>query len=120
MVAGKRYSELVQLGSDAGTRPSLAAYSPDYLRFVWAASATLVITFYSLWAFDQRTQGTWTAPWPAISIAPFTLAILSYARDIDRGEAGEPENVVLHDPMLLVLGLLWVASVVLAVVVRPS
>jgi decaprenyl-phosphate phosphoribosyltransferase len=120
MVAGKRYSELVQLGSEAGTRPSLAAYSPDYLRFVWAASATLVVTFYSLWAFDQRGQGFWTAPWPAISIAPFTLAILSYARDIDRGEAGEPENVVLHDPMLLILGLLWVASVVLAVVVRPA
>jgi decaprenyl-phosphate phosphoribosyltransferase len=120
MVAGKRYSELVQLGSEAGTRPSLAAYSPDYLRFVWAASATLVITFYGLWAFDQRGQGLWTAPWPAISIAPFTLAILSYARDIDRGEAGEPENVVLHDPMLLVLGLLWVVSVVLAVVVRPA
>ena len=117
MVAGKRYSELVQLGSEAGTRPSLASYSPDYLRFVWAASATLVITFYSLWAFDQRGQGLWTAPWPAISIAPFTLAILSYARDIDRGEAGEPENVVLHDPMLLILGLLWVASVVLAVVI---
>jgi decaprenyl-phosphate phosphoribosyltransferase len=120
MVAGKRYSELVQLGSEAGTRPSLASYSPDYLRFVWAASATLVITFYSLWAFDQRGQGLWTAPWPAISIAPFTLAILSYARDIDRGEAGEPENVVLHDPMLQVLGLLWCVSVVLAVVVRPA
>jgi decaprenyl-phosphate phosphoribosyltransferase len=120
MVAGKRYSELVQLGSDAGTRQSLASYSPDYLRFVWAASATLVITFYGLWAFDQRGQGLWTAPWPAISIAPFTLGILSYARDIDRGEAGEPENVVLHDPMLMALGLLWVVSVALAVVVRPS
>ncbi|MBI4900433.1 MAG: decaprenyl-phosphate phosphoribosyltransferase [Actinobacteria bacterium] len=115
MVAGKRYSELVQLGSSAGTRPSLASYSPDYLRFVWAASATLVITFYGLWAFDQRGQGLWTAPWPAISIAPFTLAILSYARDIDRGEAGEPENVVLHDPMLLALGVVWLVSVSLAV-----
>jgi decaprenyl-phosphate phosphoribosyltransferase len=115
MVAGKRYSELVQLGSGAGTRPSLASYSPDYLRFIWAASATLVITFYGLWAFDQRGQGLWTAPWPAISIAPFTLAILSYARDIDRGEAGEPENVVLHDPMLLALGAVWLVSVSLAV-----
>lgn len=120
MVAGKRYSELVQLGPESGTRPSLAAYSADYLRFVWAASATLVISFYSLWAFDQRGQGLWTAPWPAISIAPFTLAILSYARDIDRGEAGEPENVVLNDRMLQVLGLLWIVSVVLAVIVRPS
>ena len=33
MVAGKRYSELVQLGAAAGTRPSLANYSADYLRF---------------------------------------------------------------------------------------
>ncbi len=120
MVAGKRYSELVQLGSDAGTRPSLSSYSPDYLRFIWVASATLVITFYSLWAFDQRGQGLWTAPWPAISIAPFTLAILSYARDIDRGDAGEPENVVLHDPMLLALGAVWLASVSLAVVIGPA
>ncbi len=115
MVAGKRYSELVQLGSAAGTRPSLASYSPDYLRFVWAAAATLVITFYSLWAFDQRGQGLWNAPWPAISIAPFTLAILSYSRDIDRGDAGEPENVVLHDPMLLALGAVWLVTVSLAV-----
>lgn len=117
MVAGKRYSELVQLGSDAGTRPSLAAYSPDYLRFVWAASATLVVTFYSLWAFDQRGQALWSGPWTVISIAPFTLAILSYARDIDRGRAGEPEDVVLRDPVLMALGVLWLASVALAVII---
>lgn len=119
MVAGKRYSELVQLGPAAGTRPSLAAYSADYLRFVWASSATLVVTFYSLWAFDQRTRVLWNVPWTAVSIAPFTLAILSYARDIDRGEAGEPENVVLHDPVLIVLGVLWLASTGLAVLTRP-
>jgi decaprenyl-phosphate phosphoribosyltransferase len=120
MVAGKRYSELVQLGADAGTRPSLAAYSANYLRFVWAFSATLVVTFYSLWAFDQRTKVFWGVPWTAVSIAPFTLAILSYARDIDRGEAGEPENVVLHDPVLIILGVLWLITTGLAVLTRPA
>jgi decaprenyl-phosphate phosphoribosyltransferase len=120
MVAGKRYSELVQLGADAGTRPSLAAYSANYLRFVWAFSATLVVTFYSLWAFDQRTKVLWDVPWAAVSIAPFTLAILSYARDIDRGEAGEPENVVLHDPVLIILGVLWLITTGLAVLTRPA
>ena len=105
MVAGKRFSELVELGPDAGTRPSLAAYSTHYLRFVWALSATLVITFYCLWAFEQHARTVWSVPWTAVSIAPFTLAVLSYARDIDRGTAGEPENVVLHDPVLIVLGL---------------
>lgn len=120
MVAGKRYSELVQLGPEAGTRPSLAAYSANYLRFVWASSATLVVTFYSLWAFDQRTRIFLNVPWTAVSIAPFTLAILSYARDIDRGEAGEPENVVLHDPVLIILGVLWLITTGLAVLTRPA
>ncbi len=119
MVAGKRYSELVELGAQAGTRPSLAAYSENYLRFAWMSSATLVVTFYSLWAFDQRTRVLWGVPWAAVSIAPFTLAILSYARDIDRGAAGEPENVVLHDRVLIVLGLLWLATTGLAVFGRP-
>ena len=120
MVAGKRYSELVQLGADAGTRPSLAAYSANYLRFVWAFAATLVVTFYSLWAFDQRTKVLWNVPWTAVSIAPFTLAILSYARNIDRGEAGEPENVVLHDPVLIILCVLWLITTGLAVLTRPA
>ena len=119
MVAGKRFSELVELGPNAGTRPSLAAYSADYLRFVWGLSATLVITFYSLWAFEQQARTVWGVPWTAVSIAPFTLAVLSYARDIDRGTAGEPENVVLHDPVLIVLGLLWLVTTGIAVFGRP-
>lgn len=114
MVAGKRYSEIVQLGAEAGTRPSLASYTPGYLRFVWTAAAVLVIAFYSLWAFDQRHLGVWGVPWTWVSIAPFTLAILSYARQIDSGEAGEPESAI-HDPVLLVLGALWLVTTGIAV-----
>lgn len=119
MVAGKRYSELVQLGAAAGTRPSLANYSADYLRFVWGLAATLVITFYSLWAFEQSDRVVWGVPWTAVSIAPFALAILCYARDVDRGAAGEPENVVLHDRVLIVLGLIWLVTTGVAVFARP-
>ncbi len=113
MVAGKRYSEIVQLGADAGTRPSLAAYTPDYLRFVWVFAAVLVVAFYSLWAFDQGHRAMWGVPWTWVSIAPFTLAILSYAREIDAGEAGEPESVI-NDRVLIVLGLLWLVTTGLA------
>jgi decaprenyl-phosphate phosphoribosyltransferase len=45
-----------------------------------------------------------------ISLVPFTLALLVFARDVDRGTAGEPEEVVLKDPLLLILGALWAAS----------
>ncbi len=115
MVAGKRYSELVALGSDAGTRASLARYTPTYLRFVWTLAATAVIMSYSLWAFEH-TEAPWGGvAWAAISIAPFTLGLMRYAMTIDAGRAGEPEVVVLGDRVLQVLGLLWAVPVAISV-----
>jgi decaprenyl-phosphate phosphoribosyltransferase len=114
MVAGKRYSELALLGDAAATRKTLQEYSASYLRFVWSLSAGVAVTAYSLWAFEMaETQDG--VPWATISIAPFVLAILRYARDVDMGEAGAPEDIVLGDRVLLVLGLVWAAAVGLGV-----
>ncbi len=115
MVAGKRYSELVQVGNQAGTRASLERYTKSYLREVWAVCIAVVIMSYSLWAFEQPGPHLWEVPWPAISIAPFTLAVLRYAMRIDQGRAGEPEDVVLSDRILQILAVLWVVPVALAV-----
>lgn len=116
MVAGKRYSEIVELGPDAGTRASLARYSATYLRFAWTMACTAVIMSYALWAFEQRGDSEWLGlPWHAFSIAPFTLALMRYAYVIDRGDAGEPEDVVLNDRVLQVLGLLWIVPVAIGV-----
>ena len=57
MVAGKRYSELHTLGSEAGTRRSLIRYTDTYLRFVWGIAATSTALSYCLWAFEQPTTG---------------------------------------------------------------
>jgi decaprenyl-phosphate phosphoribosyltransferase len=54
-------------------------------------------------------------PWSTISIAPFVLAILRYARDVDKGAAGAPEEIVMHDRVLLVLGALWALTVAVGV-----
>ncbi len=107
MVAGKRYSEMKELGSEAGTRASLERYSLSYLRFVWAISCSIVIMSYSLWTFEHRANEPWGVPWTTISIVPFTLALLRYAMDIDAGNAGEPEDVVLNDRVLQGLAVLW-------------
>ena len=107
MVAGKRYSEMKELGSEAGTRASLERYSLSYLRFVWAISCSIVIMSYSLWTFEHRQNEPWGVPWTTISIVPFTLALLRYAMDIDAGNAGEPEDVVLNDRVLQALAVLW-------------
>lgn len=115
MVAGKRYSEHVQLGADAGTRRSLARYSSGYLRFVWMLSVTCAVMSYGLWAFQYSHLGPGGVQWTALSLAPFTLALLRYAMVIDAGAAGEPEDVVLQDRMLQVLGGLWLVLIVVAV-----
>jgi decaprenyl-phosphate phosphoribosyltransferase len=110
MVAGKRYSELIVVGDAAATRKTLQEYSASYLRFVWSLSAGVACTTYSLWAFEMA-EGQDGVPWATISIAPFVLAILRYARDVDKGTAGAPEEIVMHDRVLLVLGILWVLTV---------
>ena len=109
MVAGKRYSELLALGGDSITRRSLAGYTETYLRFIWSAAAGVTITGYCLWAFSLPRDGT--IAWEAISIIPFVLGILRYAIDIDAGEAGEPEDIVLRDRLLQIIGLFWLACV---------
>lgn len=113
MVAGKRYSELRALGQDSATRRSLALYSESYLRFVWSLAAAVTVTAYSLWAFEMPSSGS--VDLEALSIAPFVMAMLRYAVDIDKGVAEEPEEAVVRDPVLLVLGAVWLGIFAVAV-----
>ena len=118
MVAGKRYSEMKAIGGEAGTRRSLGRYSESYLRFTWMLAAVMVLISYSLWAFETaRTDASdlLDIPWRAISIAPFTLGLLQYALEVDTGNAGEPEDVVLHDHVLQGIGAIWIVVISLAV-----
>jgi decaprenyl-phosphate phosphoribosyltransferase len=115
MVAGKRYSELKDIGADAGTRRSLGRYSQSYLRFVWMLAAAMVLISYSLWAFENRSDPALGIPWTALSIAPFTLGLLQYALEVDAGAAGEPEDVVLHDHVLQAIGAVWLVLISIAV-----
>jgi len=112
MVAGKRYSELHSLGSEAGTRRSLVRYTDSYLRFVWSIAATSTALAYCLWAFEQDGDGV---PWQSISIVPFVLGLLRYAVDIDGGRAAEPEDIILADRGLQAIGGVWFVLVCIGV-----
>lgn len=110
MAAGKRYAEL-QLVERTGAkiRKSLESYTSTYLRFVWTLSATAVVLCYGLWAFERdRLAG---GSWFALSMVPFTIAILRYAVDVDGGIAGEPEDIALRDRVLQLLAVAWIGSV---------
>ncbi len=108
MVAGKRYADVLQAESAEGVEWDVVGYTASFLRFVWGMAAAVTITAYSLWAFQVgASQGE--PGWAQLSVAPFTLAVLRYALDVDRGAAGAPEDVVLGDRSLLVLGVIWLA-----------
>ena len=113
IVAGKRYSELHTLGSEAGTRRSLVRYTDTYLRFVWSIAAATTITAYCLWAFENT--GDSEVPWHTFSIVPFVVGLLRYAVDIDAGEAAEPEDIVWGDRLLQAIGLIWLVLLSLGV-----
>ena len=115
MAAGKRYAEILLVAQgEPALRASLASYSPSYLRFVWTVSAGLLIMTYGLWAFElgEKAGGNW---WYVASMAPFVLAVLRYALDVDRGTAEEPEELALRDRMLEVFALCWLVMVAVAV-----
>lgn len=114
VVAGKRYAELeLYAGSVARTRPVLAAYTLSYLRFIWTMAASAVIVAYALWGFSTGTANS--NSWRVISIAPFLIALLRYAMIVDKGGAGEPEEIFLGDRLLLTVGGVWVACLLASV-----
>lgn len=122
MAAGKRYAELLLAKrTNKQIRRSLQGYTETYLRFVWTVSATAVVLAYSLWGFEMgnRADGT-SAVWYQISMVPFTIAILRYAADVDRGDAGSPDEIALRDRPLQALAVMWVISIAIAVYLVPA
>ncbi|GHD51951.1 decaprenyl-phosphate phosphoribosyltransferase [Streptomyces mirabilis] len=118
MVAAKRYSEAVQLAGNVGaTRALLTEYTTGYLRFVWQLAAGVAVLAYCLWALEEGgAPSAGVLPWRQLSMVAFILAVLRYAVFADRGAAGEPEDVVLRDRALALIGLVWLAMYGLAVV----
>ncbi|HEU5426482.1 MAG TPA: decaprenyl-phosphate phosphoribosyltransferase [Actinocrinis sp.] len=115
MVAGKRHSEMILMGEAAATtRKSLAAYSESYLRFVWQMAAGLTILTYALWAFNL-SQNTAGVNWHEISIVPWSFLFLRYAMFVDAGNAGEPEDVLLGDRVIMAIAAIWLACFALGV-----
>ena len=114
VAAGKRYSEMSRISAPrtadnppgSSGRRSLDGYTPTYLRFVWTMAAAVTVVMYSLWAVE--VAGTMPVPWAVFSILPFTLGLLRYGVDVDRGDAEAPEDAAFKDPSLVVAGVAWV------------
>ena len=115
VVAGKRHGEYVDLGPRrVEARRSLGLYPASYLRYLWMVSSAVTIGAYCLWAFEQAHLHH-GFPWYELSIVPFVLGILRYALLLECGLGAAPEDVILGDTTLQVLGVVWVAVFAAAV-----
>ena len=116
VVTGKRTAESRALGDIAErARTTLAEYTESYLAFVRMVSAATVLVAYSLFAVEKADASASNAPWYELSILPFVLGILRYALLVDRGEGGAPEDLVLHDRAMQLIGACWVVIFLLGV-----
>jgi decaprenyl-phosphate phosphoribosyltransferase len=115
IVTGKRHAELVELGSDSSEhRRTLGAYSTAFLGYVRAVSSGVMITAYCLWAFENAAH-TGDDTWFRLSIVPLVIAVLRYALVVDQGGGGAPEEVVLSDRTLQIVGVIWLVTFALGV-----
>jgi len=113
VVAGKRAAELKVLGDESGAhREVLAEYSTSFLQSTLTLTAAVTVTAYCLWAFASGglAQSTHHGSIAVeLTVVPVTLGVLHVLRLLDRGEGGAPEDLVVQDHVLQVLGVLWIA-----------
>jgi decaprenyl-phosphate phosphoribosyltransferase len=114
LVIGKRESELKNVGI-SGTRKVLTEYTPQFLHSALTMCATVVVTGYCLWAFDTSSTGLSSVHHNIVpirlTVVPVVFAILFIMRSAEAGKGQSPEDLVLHDRVVQVLGLIWIALV---------
>jgi decaprenyl-phosphate phosphoribosyltransferase len=107
MAAGKRWCEQRELGAASGAhRAILDAYPPGVLRAIHRTAALAAVVAYAVWAVDGASR-VGDVAWFQASILPFGLAILRYEYDIEHTSVSAPEEIVLSDRALQLLGLVW-------------
>ncbi len=116
IVVGKRYSETQLLGEDASThRASLGKYPIEFLNYARTLSSGVAITAYCLWAFEKGASAPKGALWIESSILFFVAAILRYALLVDQGHGGAPEDILLSDRLLQVIGAIWMIVLIIGI-----
>ena len=108
LVAGKRTTEL-RLEHAAGHRTVLADYTPSFLQYIRSVSSGVTLLAYCLWAFEKADLSDSSVPWFQLSVLPFVLLILRYALILETEDRRGPEEIVLGDRQLQILGLIWAA-----------
>ena len=104
IAAGKRYGDLLDPASRR-SRAVLEQYNADFLRMVIAIACAVALGAYCMWAFQAVRAGT--GAWREATVVPFTIALLRYGLVVTDGRGGAPEEIMLSDRFMQVVGLAW-------------
>ncbi|HEV3328085.1 MAG TPA: decaprenyl-phosphate phosphoribosyltransferase [Acidimicrobiales bacterium] len=119
VVVGKRLAEFHELGADRGVhRAVLDTYTEGFLRSALTMCAGVTVTGYCLWAFAVDASGLGVhhnEVWIQLSVIPVVLAVLYVLLQLDAGRGGAPEDLVLRDRVVQVLGVAWAVLVVIGI-----
>jgi decaprenyl-phosphate phosphoribosyltransferase len=119
IATAKRQAERRELGDEsASLRVTLAVYTDAYLNFLKAVSAGVVLVAYVEFALERADQHPPAAVWVQLSIVPFIVAILRYALLVEQGQGSAPEELLLSDRQMQVIGLVWAVLMGLSVYAR--
>ena len=108
MALGKRRNELIKNGSNS--RKVLKSYNKDFLDKNMYMFLALAIVFYSLWAVSAFNNEIFK-----YSIILVIVILLKYCMDVEDDNFGDPIEVITHDKVLLVLGIIYISFVFIAI-----
>lgn len=101
---GKRLTEKQNLGGEADLhRKSLSGYPDGFLEGAMYVTGGAVLVTYSMYTIS-RGQLLYTVPLCCFGLLRYILRVKS-------GESGDPTDSLLKDPLLLCVGVLWIACI---------
>lgn len=109
VIVVKRISERHAVGH----RAVMDEYPDGLLELVRGMAVTATTLTYVLWAFD--TGADQPGALYELSVAPFLLAILRYTLVTWDGAGASPEEVIVRDRFLQVVGLVWLVMLAVAI-----
>jgi 4-hydroxybenzoate polyprenyltransferase len=114
LVFTKRRQEIATLERAAEQRPILREYSLPFLDQMIAIVTASTVLAYTLYAFSPEVAAKLGTRWMGLTI-PFVLfGIFRYLYLVhQRGEGGNPTELLLSDSQLLLTVLLWGGTVLL-------
>jgi 4-hydroxybenzoate polyprenyltransferase len=102
--AGKREGEKISLGKmSGGHRKSLSAYPDGVLDgFMYISGAAVLVT-YTMYSITMHRL--------VFSVPLCCFGLFRYVTMIKTGESGDPTDSLTKDPVLFIVGLIWIVMV---------